>query len=297
MDDRLPPLTALRAFEAAARHLNFSRAAEELHVTHGAVSHQMKALEAHLGIALFQRQGRAMRLTEAGQQLHEHVHEALQLLKRGVAELRDQARGQVLTVTTTPSFATRWLLPRLADFQARHPEIDVNLRASQALADFARDGVDLAIRYGPGAWPGLAAEKLLDEEIFPVCSPDFRGGRLPTRPAELADLVLLRDTRQPWRDWFLSVGLDWPELTRGPLYDDVSLSLQAAAGGLGVALARRALAAAELASGRLVRLFGDAVPTSFAYYVVHPPGAQQLPKIAAFRAWLAGQAAETLRAS
>jgi LysR family glycine cleavage system transcriptional activator len=291
VDDRLPPLTALRAFEAAARHLNFSRAAEELHVTHGAVSHQMKALEAHLGMALFKRQGREMRLTDAGALLQEHVADALQRLKRGVAALRDKRRGEVLTVTTTPAFATRWLLPRLADFQALHPEIDVNLRATQTLTDLARDGIDLAIRYGPGGWPGLAADKLLDEEIFPVCSPDFRSGRLPTQPAELADLVLLRDSRQPWRDWFLSVGLDWPEPARGPIYDDASLLLQAAAGGLGVALARAALAQAELASGRLVRLFPDSARASFAYYVVHPPGARLVPKIAAFRAWLDRQVA------
>jgi LysR family glycine cleavage system transcriptional activator len=291
MDDRLPPLTALRAFEAAARHLNFSRAAEELHVTHGAVSHQMKALEAHLGLSLFKRQGRAMRLTDAGQLLHEHVREALQHLKRGVAALHDTARGEVLTVTTTPAFATRWLLPRLADFQAAHPEIVVNLRATQTLTDFAREGVDLAIRYGPGMWPGLAAEKLLDEEIFPVCSPGFRGGELPTQPAELTETMLLRDARQPWRDWFLSVGLDWPEPSRGPVYDDASLLLQAAAGGLGVALARGALAQAELAAGRLVRLFRDSARASFAYYVVHPAGALDVPKVAAFRAWLGRQVA------
>jgi LysR family glycine cleavage system transcriptional activator len=289
MDDRLPPLTALRAFEAAARHLNFSRAAEELHVTHGAVSHQMKSLEAHLGIALFRRQGRQMQLTDAGRNLQEHVHEALRRLKRGIAELRAAVRGQVLTVTTTPAFATRWLLPRLADFQTRHPEIDVNVRATSALIDFDRDAVDLAIRYGPGGWAGLEADKLLDEDVFPVCSPDFRGGRLPTRIDDLKDVMLLRDPRQPWRDWFLSVGLDWPEPARGPVYDDASLLLQAAAGGLGVALARGALAQAELQTGRLVRLFPDSARASFAYYVVHPPGARLLPKVSVFADWLAQQ--------
>jgi LysR family glycine cleavage system transcriptional activator len=289
MDDRLPPLTALRAFEAAARHLNFSRAAEELHVTHGAVSHQMKSLEAHLGIALFRRQGRQMQLTDAGRNLQEHVHEALRRLKRGIAELRAAVRGQVLTVTTTPAFATRWLLPRLADFQTHHPEIDVNVRATSALIDFDRDAVDLAIRYGPGGWAGLEADKLLDEDVFPVCSPDFRGGRLPTRIDDLKDVMLLRDPRQPWRDWFLSVGLDWPEPGRGPVYDDASLLLQAAAGGLGVALARGALAQAELQTGRLVRLFPDSARASFAYYVVHPPGARLLPKVSVFADWLAQQ--------
>jgi LysR family glycine cleavage system transcriptional activator len=292
-DDHLPPLTALRAFEAAARHLNFSRAAEELHVTHGAISHQMKALEAHLGVALFRRQGRQMALTDAGMLLHEHVRDALQRLKRGVAALRATTRGgaEVLTVTTTPAFAARWLVPRLADFQARHPAIEVNLRATAALSDFERDAVDLAVRYGPGAWSGLEAAKLLDEEIFPVCSPTFRGGALPTRAAELADVTLLRDPRQPWRDWFLSVGLDWPEPARGPVYDDAGMLLQAAGAGLGIALARGALAHAELAAGTLVRLFADSARSSFAYYIVHPPGAREAPKVAAFCAWLADQAA------
>jgi len=194
-------------------------------------------------------------------------------------------------VSTTPAFAARWLMPRLADFQARHPEIDVNVRATQALVDFERDAIDVALRYGPGFWLGLEAVKLLDETVFPVCSPEFRGGRLPIAVDELADVMLLRDARQPWRDWFLSIGHDWPEPTRGPVYDDASLLLQAAAGGLGVALARGALAQAELASGRLVRLFPDSVRASFAYYVVHPPGARQVPKIAAFRDWLDTQIA------
>jgi LysR family glycine cleavage system transcriptional activator len=291
MDDRLPPLSALRTFEAAARHLNFSRAADELHVTHGAISHQMKALEAHLGIALFRREGRQMVLTDAGQQLHEHVHDALQRLKRGVAALRASQRAQILTVTTTPSFATRWLLPRLADFQARHPEIEVNLRATQTLADFERDTIDVGVRYGPGTWPGLEAAKLLDEQVFPVCSPGFRDGKPPATVDELASLPLLRDVRQPWRDWFLAVGRDWPEPTRGPLYDDPSMMLQAAAEGLGIALARSTLARAELAAGRLVRLFPDSAAASFAYYVVHPPGARQVPKVATFCTWLAEQAA------
>ncbi|HUA56744.1 MAG TPA: transcriptional regulator GcvA [Candidatus Sulfotelmatobacter sp.] len=290
-DDRLPPLNALRTFEAAARHRNFSRAAEELHVTHGAVSHQMKALEGHLGVALFRRQGRETVLTEAGRQLLEHVQSALQRLKRGVAELRGQRRAEVLTVTTTPAFATRWLVPRLADFQARHPAIEVNLRASGTVFDFARDDIDLGVRFGPGHWPGLEAEKLLDEAIFPVASPTFRGGRLPAAPSELADVTLLRDPRQPWRDWFVSVGLDWPEPARGPLYDDAGLLLQAAAEGLGVALARGALVAGELEAGRLVRLFPDSARSSFAYYIVHPPGAAALAKVAAFRDWLRGQVA------
>src|SRR5260221_3561442 len=285
MDDRLPPLNSLRAFEAAARHLNFSRAADELHVTHGAVSHQMKALEGHMGVALFRRQGRQMLLTDAGEQLLAHVAAALARLKRGVTEIRAASRGQVLTVSMTPAFATRWLIPRLADFQTAHPEIEVNVRATPALADFGAEDVDLAIRYGPGRWPGLEAEKLLDEEVFPVCSPFFSDGRLPARPADLADLPLLRDSRQPWRDWVASIGLDLPEPSRGPIFDDASLLLQAASAGMGIALARRALVQAELDAGRLIRLFPDSARSSFAYYIVYPPGAIQQGKVALFRDW------------
>ena len=178
MAARLPPLAALRTFEAAARHQNFRRAGAELHITHGAISHQMKALERELGVALFHRRSRGVELTEPGRALAATVREALDRIARGVAELRARPH-RALTVSVLPAFATHWLIPRLADFNRRHPDIDINVRAGQALADFATEDVDLAVRYGGGKWPGLTAVRLAHEDVFPVCSPRFNGGRLP----------------------------------------------------------------------------------------------------------------------
>ena len=186
MAPHLPPFAALRAFEAAARHLNFSRAAEELHLTHGAISHQMKSLEAGLGVALFRREGRRMLLTDAGQLFASSIRDALGDLAAAVAAVAAPRDQHVLTLSVLPSFASLWLIPRLASFHAAHPEIDVNIRASLALAEFGGDGVDIAIRIGRGGWPGVVAEKLFDEEVFPVASPRLRGGALPLKPSELA---------------------------------------------------------------------------------------------------------------
>jgi LysR family transcriptional regulator, glycine cleavage system transcriptional activator len=283
---RVPSFSALRAFDAAARHLNFSQAAEELHLTHGAISHQMKALEASLGVSLFRREGRRMLLTDAGQHFAARLRDVLGDLAAAVAEVAQRRDQKELTISVLPSFASYWLIPRLPSFHGRHPEIDVNIRATQALADFGRDGVDLAIRIGQGHWPGLVAEKLFDEEAFPVASPRFNGGALPKRPQDLAGAVLLRSERQPWTPWFRAIGLDWPEPSRGPIYSDETLLIQAAAEGIGVALARGALVTADLASGRLVRLFPRRVPSRTAYYLVYPEAAGELPRVRAFREWI-----------
>ncbi|SRR5579883_134626 len=283
----LPPLAALRAFEAAARHLNFTRAAEELHLTHGAISHQMKALEASLGVRLFRREGRRLLLSDAGQRFASRLRDLLTDLGAAVAEVTTRREDQQeLTISVLPSFASLWLIPRLARFHAAHPEIDVNIRATQALAEFGPGGVDLAIRIGAGGWPGLVAEKLFDEEVFPVASPRLDGGALPKRPEALARAVLLRSERQPWVPWFRAMGLDWPEPSRGPIYSDETLLVQAAAEGIGVALARGALVAADLAAGRLVRLFPKRVLPRSAYYLVYPRAAADLPRVRAFREWM-----------
>ena len=286
MVQHLPPFSALRAFEAAARHLNFSRAAEELHLTHGAISHQMKALEANLGVSLFRREGRRMLLTDAGQRFASRLRDVLGDLSEAVAEVAQRRDHHELTISVLPSFASLWLIPRLASFHAAHPEIDINIRATQALAEFGRGGVDLAIRIGQGNWAGLVAEKLFDEEAFPVASPRLNGGALPKRPRDLAGAVLLRSERQPWTPWFRAIGLDWPEPSRGPIYSDETLLIQAAAEGIGVALARGALVTADLASGRLVRLFPRRVPSRTAYYLVYPQAAGELTRARAFRAWI-----------
>ena len=285
MRDRLPPLSALRAFETAARHLNFSRAAEELSITHSAVSHQIKALEGHLGVKLFKRSGRAMLLTSDGQRLYAHVREAFARLQRGVAELRADARRSIITVSVLPGFAARWLVPRLPEFNRRHPDMDVNLRATLELTDFSREEVDLAVRFGAGSWPGLTAEKLLDEEIFPVCSPRYRGGHLPHTPEELLECTLLQNVYEPWEQWFRAVGVTPPATPHGPGFSESNLLLKAAVEGQGVALALGALVQAELKSGELVQCF-PALRARYAYYLVHPQQDPLPPKVAAFKAWL-----------
>ena len=292
MPDPNLPLAALRAFEAAARHGGYSRAAEELHLTHGAISFQMRALQAELGVDLFRRQGRRMVLTEEGQRLFAYVRDGFDRLARGMEEVRAVRRGQLLTVSVHPGFAAHWLIPRLGEFQHRHPEIDVSLLPNTALVDFSRETVDMALRYGPGNWPGLVDIKLMDEEVFPVCSPRFNQGKLPQHPEELADLPLLRDARQPWTDWFRSIGLDLPEPARGPLYSEPSLVIQAAIAGLGIALARGALVKAEIEAGHLIRLFPRSARTRFSYYIVYPPSHADRPRVAAFRDWLIAQAAQ-----
>src|SRR5579859_2016623 len=203
MTARLPPLTTLRAFEAAARLGSFTRAAEEISVTHGAVSHQVRALERALSTPLFQRNGRRVVLTAAGRHFADRVGAAL----RDIAEAarfiqRGERDKNILTISTLPSFAARWLLPRLGRFMEQHPEIAVNVHTSLSLVDLPRDEVDLAIRFGRGDWPGLEAHKFLDDEFFPVASPRFNGGRLPKRPADLAKFTLMRSNDEFWAPWF-----------------------------------------------------------------------------------------------
>jgi LysR family glycine cleavage system transcriptional activator len=277
-----------RFFEAAARHLNFTRAAEEMHVTHGAVSQR---LEEHLGTPLFRRSGGRMLLTDEGSRLLERVRAAIGEIAEGVEAIRSGDRDRVLTISMVPGFAAYWLLPRLAEFVERHPDIEVNIRPTLALTDFSRDGVDMAVRFGPGKWPGLISIKLHDEELVPVCSPTFRGGQLPRTPAALLKLPLLHDERQPWSLWFKEVGLDYDDDARGTRYSEQNLLLAAAIGGLGVALARASFVRADLESGRLVQLFSRSVRTKYSYFIVYPRGSETLAKIQAFQEWLLSSAA------
>jgi LysR family transcriptional regulator, glycine cleavage system transcriptional activator len=290
MPARLPSLSALRVFEAASRHANFSRAADELHITHGAVSHQIKSLEQELGAALFARGRRGVALTPEGTALAAVMRDALGRIAQGVEAVRGRS-PRALTVSVLPAFATHWLIPRLADFQARHPEIEVNIRASQDLVDFGRDGVDVAVRYGPGTWRGLSATRLMGEHVFPVCSPDFAGGRLPHSVEALTRAKLLHSPTQPWDAWFRAVGASPPE-PRGPNFSEAGLLLRAAVDGLGVALARSVLARPDLEAGRLVRPVPESVPADYAYYIVHPAGVPVTDALAAFKTWLTHFAAE-----
>jgi LysR family transcriptional regulator, glycine cleavage system transcriptional activator len=287
---RLPPLNALRTFEAAARHLSFTRAAEELNVTQAAVSHQMKGLEDWLGLPLFQRLNRRLVLTPEGQQYLISVRVAFDEL--------DGDRHLGLTVSVIPSFAARWLVPRLGRFRKAHPRIDLRLAATLQTVDFARDNVDMSIRYGSGRYPDLHATFLMQEEYFPVCSPTLLDGEHPLRgPADMAHHTLLHDEHGPgepnpeWRDWLRAAAVAGVRWDRGPVFQDASMMIQAAIAGQGVALGRTPLVADDLAAGRLVKPFGLALPAGYSYWIVCPKRAADKPKIQAFRDWLLVEAA------
>ncbi len=295
---RLPPLNALRAFEAAARHLSFTKAAEELHVTPGAVSQQVKALEEYLGTTLFQRLNRALTLTEEAEACLPALREGFAKLAEATAMLTAHEAQNRLTVSAAPSFASKWLVPRLGQFQQHHPDIDIWVSADMELVDFARDGVDLAIRYGGGDYPGMWVEKLLTESVFPVCSPDLLSGpdALNT-PADLARVTLLHDNSPEhdescpdWPMWLKAANVSGVDGSRGLRFNQSSLVLEAAIGGRGVALAKSTLAAADLAAGRLARPFDITFPIDFAYYLVCPPSKAHLPKVKAFVTWIRGVA-------
>jgi LysR family glycine cleavage system transcriptional activator len=260
-----------------------------MRITHGAVSQRIKRLEEHLGTPLFRRSGRGMLLTDEGRRLLERVRAAISEITEGVEAIRSSNTDRILTISTVPCWAAYWLLPRLADFNEHHPDIRVNIRATLSLTDFTRDGVDMAVRFGPGTWAGLISIKLRDEELVPVCSPALRGGRLPRVPSDLLKMPLLHDERQPWSIWFEAVGLGYRDAGQGPRYSDENLLLPAAIGGLGVALARASLVEADLASGRLVRLFSRSVPTRYSYFIVYPPRSEGFGKIQVFQEWLLAQ--------
>lgn len=293
MATRLPPMNTLRAFEAAARHLSFTLAAEELHVTQAAVSHQIRTLEEALGVRLFRRLNRAIRLTEEGQEFVGEVRKALSHLATAVEKLAAPDAGGPLTVSLLPSFASKWLVPRLGRFRAKHPEIDVRISPSTGLTDFQRDDVDMAVRYGKGNYEGLHSVRLMTEDIFPVCSPALMTGQHPLKqPQDLRYHTLLHDDANvDWAAWLLMAGVEGVDPRQGPYFTDSGMVIQAAAEGQGVALARGALAAGDIESGRLIRPFDIAIPTEYAYYVVSPKATMHHPKIAAFREWLLEEAA------
>jgi LysR family glycine cleavage system transcriptional activator len=289
MPRRLPSLNALKAFEAAARHESFTRAAEELAVTQGAVSHQVKALEQELGLRLFLRERQRLRLTAGGRRLLEVARDAFDRIAAGVERLRASERSGELTVSTSPNFAAKWLVPRLGGFAAAHSGIELRLSANPAHVDFAVDDVDLAIRHGDGDWPGLAAIRLCREELFPVCAPEL--AKRLRRPADLKRATLLHlSDRRDWAKWLEAAGVEGVALDRGPVFDQASLKLDAAAAGQGVALARTALADWELRSGRLVRPFALALAVPYAYWIVCPRPKAKTPKVKAFIAWLLAEA-------
>ncbi len=292
MGRRLPPLNAVRAFEAAARHLSFTRAADELNVTQAAISHQVKALEERLGVRLFRRLNRALELTRAGETYLPRVTAALDALAEATDAIRAAEDGRQLTVSVLPSFAAKWLMPRLRSLWRSHPDLDVKIVASDALADFDVDGTDVAIRYGSGQGAGLRADLLFHEELFPVCSPALLDGPIPLAcPADLCRHTLLHELMEvDWMTWLKAAGVTGVPVRRGPVFSHSSMVLDAAASGLGVALGRSALVNDDLTAGRLVRPFALSVPARAAYFLMCPEESSSLPKVATFRAWLLKEA-------
>ena len=286
MRRRLPPLNSLRAFESAARNLSFTKAADELAVTQSAVSHQVTSLEEWAGVPLFKRQGRAVVLTEAATKFLPAVTTALDQLALAGRKLQavDPTHGW-LTVAMMPSFAAKWLVPRLTDFHEKNPDMDVWIATFEAQTGALGTDVDLAIRYGRGDWPGLASVKILSEELFPVCAPRLAVSL--REPADLMNATLLHDElREDWSMWFRAAGITATDPARGPGFDDSGLLIQAAIEGLGVALGRSVLVKGDLEAGRLVKPFNIAIPAESAFYLVYPPDLENTPKIASFRKWL-----------
>jgi LysR family transcriptional regulator, glycine cleavage system transcriptional activator len=291
---RLPPLNALKAFEAAARHESFTRAAEELCVTQGAVSHQVKALEAELGVKLFTRERQRLVITEQGREYLAVLRDALDRIALGTERLRQRQSSGALTVSTSPDFAAKWLVNRLGRFSERHPSIDLRVSATMHHVDFAREDVDVAVRHGEGNWPGLSAVRLSPEQLFAVCSPKLLSGpRAIREPADILKHPLLHlDDWKDWSRWLEAADLADADALHGPVLNRASMIIDAAVDGQGIALARTALAAGDLINGRLVRPFPIALPLMKTYWIVCPKATASLPKIVAFRDWLLSEAAE-----
>jgi LysR family glycine cleavage system transcriptional activator len=288
---RLPPLPALRAFEAAARHMSFKRAAAELGVTPTAISHQIRQLEDHVGRRLFERRPRRLVLTPDGQLLFPVLRDGLDAFANAVAALAGARKRGVVTLSATTAFTARWLVPRVASFHAANPDLDLRLHASDDPVDFSAGAADAAVRYGAGLYPGLASEELFRDSFAPVCSPHL-GVRTPDdlRRHSLIHFEwrrLARDT-PVWGLWLARAGLAGIDPRAGLTFTDESHAIQAAIAGHGIALLSRVLVADELAGGALIQPFGP-VLDGYRYALVHPQGAERSPKIAAIRTWIRGQ--------
>ncbi|MEL6372083.1 MAG: transcriptional regulator GcvA [Pseudomonadota bacterium] len=301
----LPPLNALRVFESAARHLSFTKAAEELNVTPGAVSQQIKTLEDFIGAKVFKRTKRALLLTDAAQASLPILREAFDKLGEASRILAAPGDAGRLNVSVAPSLAAKWLVPRLDRFHERHEDIEVWVSADMDIVDFAMDDVDIAIRYGAGNYDGLDVEQLMAETILPVCSPRLLTGETPLKsPADLAHHALLHDgspdkdeSAPTWPMWLKAAGVCDVDGTKGIRFNQSSLVIEAAVAGKGVALAKSALALADLEAARLVVPFDFTTPSSFAYYIVHPASKARIKAVKAFKAWLKEEADATRDAS
>jgi len=298
----LPPLRSLQYFEAVARHLSFSRAAEELHLTHSALSHQIKALEEWLGQPLFERQARSLRLTEAARRLLPPVAAAFRQLEAAMREAGAAGRATPLRLSTLPSLASKWLVPRLYAFRAQYPEIDVHISATERLENVARGEVDAALRYGRGGWPDVTSELLVRDDIFPVCAPRLLEGRKKLTLKDLGAFPLLSDADWGsaydfWGMWLTAAGANADDFKaaghKGGISSNVSsLMLQAAVDGLGIGLGNRMLALDDLKAGRLVRPFDFTLTLETGYFLVYGKNALKNARLRVFRDWLFAQAEE-----
>jgi len=289
---RLPPFFALRALEAAARHRSYSRAGQELSVTHGAISQQIRRLEAELGARLFERKGAEMVPTPDALKLARDVGRHMDGLRNAVTAFAAAAERDALVVSIHTQFAGRWLPPRLPRLLADPAGANLEMRVDDRVADFVTDGVDVAIRYGAGGWPGVESSRLFDETLAPVCSPAFLAQHPLGTPADLLGTPLIHHSHRPWSLWFPAFGLETPPQA-GVVLEDSLMLLDAAAQGLGVALARSALVEADLKSGRLVRPLDADVPSDLGFWVTWRGDNRKLRRIHALRDWLVAEAATT----
>ena len=299
MANPLPPLNALRAFEVIARHLSFSRAAAELHVTPAALSHQIRGLEEQLGTSLFHRRTRAIELTESGRLLYPGLHAGFESVREAVARLGRTRTDRVLVISATPGLTAKWLVPRLWRFLSAHPGIDARISASLGLADFVTDDVDVAIRLGNGVHPELHVERLFDDAVLPVCSPRLVEAGL-RQIGDLArftlihyDVALAAHAPPLWPDWLKVAGAKDVDPERGLRFNVVDHALDAAVAGAGVSLSFKLIASDDVHSGRLVIPFGPELPLHYAYHFVCPKEHEMRPTVRAFRDWLVAEIAET----
>lgn len=316
MNSSLPPLKALRAFESAARHLSFQKAAAELHVTPAAISHQIKLLEEHLGVALFRRLTRRIQLTESGQQLLPELTQGFAHLSRAVDRVRAHHEPAALSICVPPLFASKWLMPRLHSFVAAHPDVEIRVSTSMHLVDPRKDGlvaaaradfekddeIDVAIRFGSGRYPGCRVDKLFDVSFTPLCSRRLLAAHPMREPLDLAQVPLLHDDLHHvsdgwanWALWFDAAGIENLARRRGPHFSQPILGLDAAADGTGVVLGAKELATTDIEAGRLVAPFPLGVETGAAYYMVSCEQTADDPEIAGFRAWLLREARTAVR--
>lgn len=300
---RLPPLQSLRAFDAAARNLSFTRAAEELFVTQGAISQQVRQLEDYLGFKLFHRLPRQIHLTEEGVQLAHATSVGFSRIAHEIERLMRVEETGIVTVSVLQSFAVKWLVPRLGHFREAYPDIDVRIHADDRLVDLRTEGIDLAVRFGNGRYPNLTCELLMRDESFPVCSPAYLATHPPLRePGDIAGHQLLHDATAildhphaaDWELWLAGVGVSGIDLRRGLRFNSGDMVIQAALMGQGIGMARTSLAALDLAAGNLVRPFPQSVASNGAYYLVYPEEHLRRPRVQAFVDWLKSEVNTTL---